>query len=110
MHARWNDLSAQQQLQLQDMAEQERSVEGCCSCSSRADGSSLLVTAVWESEGAMVAFTRGAMARTRTAARLDEPQVALFAVPDPFAAAYRRPAAVAVPAPRVGVAPAQLVG
>jgi hypothetical protein len=110
LHARWNDLSTQQQVLLQGMAEQERSVAGCCSISSRPDGSSLLLTAVWEDEGSMLAFTLGSLARTRSAALLDEPQVALFALPDLFAVAYRRSAAVRVPVPRAGRVEAQPVG
>jgi hypothetical protein len=110
MHAHWNDLSSQQQVLLQDMVKQERSVEGCSSITSRQDGSSLVLTAVWESQGSMLAFTLGPLARTRTAALLDEPQVALFAVPDLFAAAYRRSVPVAVPAPRASVAAASVVG
>ena len=105
MHARWNGLSAQQLALLLDLVELERAVEGCCSCTSRQDGSSLLVTAVWDSEGSMLAFTLGAMARTRAAALLDEPQVALFSVPEQFAAAYRRPPVTAVPVPRAAQAP-----
>ena len=110
MHARWNGLSTHQLALLQDLVELERAVEGCCSCTSRQDGSSLLVTAVWDREGSMLAFTLGPMARTRAAALLDEPQVALFSVPEQFALAYRRPATAAVPVPRAVPAPAgQLV-
>jgi len=110
MHARWNDLLTQQQVLLQETFEQERSREGCCSLTSRQDGSSVHLTAVWASEGSLLAFTLGPMARTRTAARLAEPQVAVFAVPELFAAAYRRPAPVEVPAPRATPTPAELVG
>ncbi len=110
MHARWNDLSTQQQVLLQEMLEQERFAEGCCSFTTRQDGSSVLLTAVWGSEGSMLAFRRGPMARTRAAAVLDEPQVALFAVPELFAAAHRRSVPVTVPAPRATVAPAALAG
>ena len=106
MHARWNHLSTPQLAALDDFIEQGASAEGCCSLTSRRDGSSVLLTAVLEGEGNMVAFTTGPLARTQTVALLDEPQVAVFAVPDPFAAAYRRPAAVTVPAPRVSPAPA----
>ncbi len=100
MHARWNHLSSQQLVLLDHLVQQEQHAGGCCSMTSRRDGSSLLLTAVWESEGSMLAFTLGPMARTRTSALLDEPQVALFRVPDLFASAYRRPRATGLPQPR----------
>lgn len=108
MHARWNSLSTQQRSSLDELVAQERSAEGCCSLTSRLDGTSVLLTAVWQDEGSMLAFTLGPLARARTAAALDEPQVALFAVPDLFAVAYRRPAAVQVPAPRETSVPVEL--
>jgi hypothetical protein len=100
MHLRFNDLAAAQVKTVDALLDVAELSSTCWSRASRADGTALLMTLVWENEASALTFTDGLLAAAVSDACLDEPQVVMFAVPDLFAPAYRRRAAVSIPTPR----------
>lgn len=98
-HLRWNSLTAAQHSALLAMVQDESAVPACWSFTVTQDGSSLRATAVWDGNDSMRAFA-GRLARTAASGGLDEPTLAVFSVPELFAAGYRPRATTAVPAPR----------
>ncbi len=100
MHLRFDDLAAAQVKAVDALLDVAELSSTCWSRASRADGTALLMTLVWENESSASTFTDGLLAAAVSDACLDEPQVVMFAVSDLFAPAYRRPAAASIPPPR----------
>jgi hypothetical protein len=110
VHLRWDDVGPDQYEQVRMALPDDRLPEGCFTRELRLQGRVLHGTEVWAGEEAAGRHLRE-LPDLVSAARVGAPMTAAFAVPDAFAAPYRRPMAGAtatpagtlttVPAPRL---------
>ncbi len=101
MQARWSRVGIEQWYRLeQALSSAAHAAEGCYRYATQHQpvAQAVLLSSVWDGPASADAFSR-AMRSSSAAVGLADPQVALFQVPDLFAAGYRRPF-VAVPTPR----------
>ena len=94
VHLRWDDVAAEQFDQVRRAIPPGRGFPtGCCSRQLRLDGRALLGQEVW-AENEAVARYLNELSQRVGGARLQPPQIVLFSLPAPYAAAYRRAAEV----------------
>ncbi|WP_167762307.1 hypothetical protein [Blastococcus sp. CT_GayMR20] len=92
LHLRWDDVSPQQYEQIRPALSTDGGLPAdCCSRTARLQGRVLLTTEVWANEPAVNRHLAELSALVGPAG-LGEPVMAMFAVPDMYASAFRQSA------------------
>lgn len=99
VHLRWNDVGPEQYEQIcRALPDGAARPAGCLSCQRRREGHAVLATAVWRNAQEADRFLAG-LSDALAPAAVGKPQMAVFAVPDAFAAGYG-PSSVRTPVGR----------
>ena len=92
VHLRWDDVAPEQFDQVRRAIPPGLGFPaGCCSRQLRLDGRALLGEEVWADDDAAARYLDG-LSQRLVDVHLEPPQIVLFSLPAPYAAAYRRAA------------------